>query len=192
MSIIEPKSALAFEQRAGSRFKVTDLDGHQVGDMVIFSLRDYRERFSQASTRKLNKTVTCGKGTSLLSNRCRPLLKIVEDTVGVHDIVSSACCSYDYPIRFGVTDHESCLHLLTSALEPYGIEEHMIPDPFNVFMQTDVAEDGSLKLQVAPSGPGDFAEFEAQQDVLVALTSCPQDLNETNDYHLTRLQVDSL
>jgi uncharacterized protein YcgI (DUF1989 family) len=40
------------------------------------------------------------------------------------------------------------------------------------------------------SKAGDYIEFHAEMDCLVAMTACPQDQNACNGYRITPLQVD--
>jgi uncharacterized protein YcgI (DUF1989 family) len=170
--------------------RIEDVEGQQVSDLVAFLAEDITERFSQANTRKLNNSWLISVGAVLYSTKCRPLLTIVEDTVGRHDMQSSACSPYDYPIRFGVTDHPSCLAILRDQLEPLEIPEHLIPDPFNVFMNTSVdGGTGEITVEAARSRSGDHIVFEALEACVVALTVCPQDQNECNGRRITPLSV---
>lgn len=187
---VPPSGGCAFYVRRGQRVRITDLEGQQVSDLVVFSKDDPTERLSQGNTRKLNNTWLLSTGHRLYSTKCRALLTIVADTVGRHDLQSSACSPYDYPIRFGVTGHPSCLAILSDALEVHHIPEHLIPDPFNVFMNTEVAENGQIAVRAPLSKAGDYIEFHAEMDCLVAMTACPQDQNACNGYRITPLQVD--
>ncbi len=188
--VVPPRGGAAFLVARGQRFRITDLEGRQVSDLVVFSKDDSTERLSQGNTRKLNNTWLLTTGHRLYSTKCRPLLTIVADTVGRHDLQSSACSPYDYPIRFGVADHPSCLAILSDVLEPHGVPEHLIPDPFNVFMNTEVAADGHIEVRAPLSKPGDYIEFEADMDCLVAMTACPQDRNACNGYRITPLALE--
>ena len=188
--VVPPRDGFAFFVKRGQRFRITDLEGRQVSDLVVFSKDDLTERLSQGNTRKLNNTWLLSTGHRLYSTKCRPLLTVVADTVGRHDLQSSACSPYDYPIRFGITDHPSCLAILRGVLEAHGIPEHLIPDPFNVFMNTEVGETGQIEVRAPLSKPGDYIEFQADMDCLVAMTACPQDQNACNGYHITPLQLD--
>jgi uncharacterized protein YcgI (DUF1989 family) len=188
--VVPPRGGVAFFIRRAQRFRITDLEGRQVSDLVVFSKDDPTERLSQGNTRKLNNTWLVSTGHRLYSTKCRPLLTIVADTVGRHDLQSSACSPYDYPIRFGITDHPSCLAILRGVLEAHGIPEHLIPDPFNVFMNTEVAETGQIEVRAPLSKAGDYIEFQADMDCLVAMTACPQDQNACNGYHITPVQLD--
>jgi uncharacterized protein YcgI (DUF1989 family) len=187
--VVPPRSGLAFFVTRGQRFRITDLEGQQVSDVVVFSKDEPTERLSQGNTRKLNNTWLLSTGHRLYSTKCRSLLTIVADTVGRHDLQSSACSSYDYPIRFGIIDHPSCLAILSGVLAAHGIPEHLIPDPFNVFMHTEVGENGQIEVCPPLSKPGDYIEFEADMDCLVAMTVCPQDQNACNGYRITPLEA---
>jgi uncharacterized protein len=186
---IPPREGYAAVLRLGQRLRITDLEGQQVSDVVVFVRDDPTERLSGGNTRKLNNTWLLSTGHRLYSTKCRPLLQIVADTVGRHDLQSSACSPYDYPIRFGIQEHPSCLAILGGVLAPYGIPEHLIPDPFNAFMHTTVDAAGAIEVLAPRSGPGDYIEFQAECDCLVGMTVCPQDQNACNGYRITPLEV---
>jgi uncharacterized protein YcgI (DUF1989 family) len=189
-TIVPPRSGIAFRLGRGRRFRIEDLEGQQVSDLVVFLAADPTERLSQANTRKLNGTWLISAGHVLYSTRCRPLLRITADTVGRHDLQSSMCSPYDYPIRFGVEGHPSCLAILRDQLAPHGVPEHLIPDPLNVFMATTIDPDsGAIEVEAPRSKPGDHIEFEALEGCLVALTACPQDMNQCNGGRITSLRV---
>lgn len=176
----------------GSLVRITDVAGKQVGDLVLFRAEDPSDRFSQANTRKLENTIYLARGSTLWSTTCHPLARIEVDKVGRHDILSSACSPYDYPLRFGVTGHRSCLANLTKALRPFGIEEAGIPDPLNVFMRQDLSPTGSFTVLEPMSGPGDHIELRMLEECIVAISACPQDQNACNGYEITDLRLDVL
>lgn len=188
--LIRGGTGQAFVVAEGSRFRVLDVQGKQVSDLVVFLRNDLTERFSPGNTRKLNGKLKISRNGILYSTRCRSLLRITEDTVGEHDLLFSSCSAYDYRVRFGLTtDHNSCLSILASALAPYGIPEAMIPDPFNIFQRTEITADWRLETREPLSKPGDFLEFQAEADCLVALTACPQDQNPCNGWKITDINL---
>ena len=187
---IMPAEAIVMLLLEGQDLVIEDISGTQVGDLVAFVADDYTERFSPGNTRKLNHAWLISEGAILYSTKCRPLLKIVEDTVGRNDLLFSSCSPYDYQIRFGVEDHTSCLGALRSALEPYDIPEYLIPDPLNVFQNTALdAKTGSIATVPPLSVAGSRIRLRAQVDTLVALSACPQDLNPCNGGIPTSLRV---
>ena len=189
--LVKARTGIAFEVATGRRFRVVDVEGQQVSDLVVFAHQDHAERLSQANTRKLNGAVKLRKGHALYSTRCRKLLSLVDDTVGEHDILFSSCSAYDYRVRFGLTDpHPSCLAILGDVLAPYGIPEALIPDPFNIFQHSEIGPNFDLFTRAPLSRPGDYVEFQADADCLVALTACPQDQNPCNGYRITDIQIE--
>jgi uncharacterized protein YcgI (DUF1989 family) len=144
--VIRGGTGFAAEAPAGSSVRITDLAGQQVADLVLLSRSEPADAFSQAVTRKLEGSIYVSADSTLWSIKCHQLARIEEDTVGMHDILSSACSPYDYPIRFGVDDHRSCLANLTDALQPFGITEAQVPDPFNVFMNQSLSPEGNLEV----------------------------------------------
>jgi len=63
--------------------------------------------------------------------------------------------------------------IFKKALDPFGIGPDEIPIAFNVFMHTKVdGETGEIKVLPPKSGPGDTITFEAQMDMIVAMTAC--------------------
>lgn len=60
----------AFAIESGQRFRVIDLEGKQVGDLVVFLGGDRTERLSPGNTRKLNGSLLLGVGSTLYSTKC--------------------------------------------------------------------------------------------------------------------------
>lgn len=59
-----------------------------------------------------------------------------------------------------------------AALSRYGIEESKVTIPFNVFMNVRVKENGEIKVEAPLSKSGDYIEFRAEMDLIVAITAC--------------------
>jgi uncharacterized protein YcgI (DUF1989 family) len=188
-TVVKAGTGAAVEAPAGSRVRIIDVEGTQIGDLVLFGRADPTDRLSTGNTRKMANSIFVSTGAVLWSTTYRQLARIEDDTVGRHDLLASACTPYDYPIRFGErgVGHPACLANLREALEPFGIPEPLIPDPMNVFMAQDVHPDGSLEVLPAASGPGDHLDLRLLEDCIVALSSCPQDLTHVNGWRITDL-----
>ena len=187
--IIEPKSGKAVKVKRGQVLRVEDMDGGQVADFVCFALDDYAEKFSQAKTRVRNWTTRLSVGSELISNRDNVMFTIVADSVGVHDIVFSPCHCHVYEHLLGVGPRNGCFENLSAAVEPYGISSDDLPDPFNIFMNTGVKEDGELFVAAAPSGKDDYIELRAEADCLVAVSACADDVTDCNNGKCTRIAM---
>jgi uncharacterized protein YcgI (DUF1989 family) len=66
----------------------------------------------------------------------------------------------------------------------------MVPDPFNIFQHSQIGADFKLTTHAPLSRAGDYVEFLAESDCLVALTACPQDQNLCNGYNISDIRVD--
>lgn len=187
---IEPKSARALLVSKGQILRVRDLDGAQVADLVCFSATDHKEHFSQAKTRIQNWNVRIGVGDVLVSNRNNAMFTIVEDRVGVHDILFCPCHSYVYEKILKVGPRNGCQENLAAALSPYGLTMDDVPDPFNVFMNTAIDEQNRLIVRKAPSEAGDYIDLRAEMDCLVAISACADDHTECNGRKCTRIGIE--
>lgn len=103
------------------------------------------------------------------------MLKIEEDTSGVHDFLLTPCSPEMYRLLYGLPeghDHPSCLTNLAQSLGPYGVDRDRVSTTFNVFMNVPVRPDGSLSVEPPASRPGDSITFRAEMDLVVGLTAC--------------------
>jgi uncharacterized protein len=171
---IPPRSGTAFRLNTGQTLTVIDPRGVQVADLLAFNADDPDEVISSGRTLDYAETIKLTTGHKLYSNRSRPMLDIVEDTVGTHDFLLTPCSvdtfHHFYP---DLPVHRGCFGNLAAALEPYGIPPDRIPVAFNCFMNVPV--DGTTgKLEVLPpiSKAGDHIAFVAQMDLIIGLTAC--------------------
>jgi uncharacterized protein YcgI (DUF1989 family) len=191
-TVIEPKSAVALRLERGKTIRVTDLDGTQVADLVAFNAADTSEHFSQGCTRAYNDKATVAVGDHLYSNLNSVMFTVVDDTVGVHDMLFMPCSRYLYENVFGVVGKTGCREHLSSALEPYGIGWSQVTDPFNVFMNTAIDDEGRMRIFAAPSHPGDYFDLRAEMDLIVAVSACAGDTNDCNGGVCTRIGIEVL
>ena len=170
---IPPRSGTAFLLRKGEVLRVVDPEGGQVGDLLAFAAADPREALSNGRTFDYEETIRLTAGNRLWSNRSRPLLAIVEDSVGCHDFLLTPCSEatfrHFYPDR---PVHRGCFGNLAEALAPFGIEPDAIPVAFNLFMNVPVGAEGKIKVMPPPTRPGDFIRIEALEDLIIGLTAC--------------------
>jgi uncharacterized protein YcgI (DUF1989 family) len=188
--VIGPKAATAVELAAGQTIRVVDVDGGQVADLVAFTAADPGERLSQNCTRVNNWSMRLHPGDRLYSNRNRPLLSIVDDSLGTHDLLFPPCSRFVYETLFDGPAQDGCQELLTRALEPYGIGGDGVTDPLNVFMYARTTDTGAIEIEPAPSRPGDALELRAEIDLVVAISACPDDRSSCNNGRCTRIGIE--
>ncbi len=174
MERIEPRSGIAFLLRKGQRLSVFDPEGQQVSDMVAYGAQDRREVLSNGRTFDYEETLKLTTGNQLWSSRSRPMLEIVEDTVGTHDFLLTPCnestFEHFYPDK---PVHRGCHGNLAAALAPHGIEWDDIGTAFNIFMNVPFdGKSGELRVDPPPSKAGDKIVLEAKMDCIIGLTAC--------------------
>jgi uncharacterized protein YcgI (DUF1989 family) len=86
----------------GSKITIIDLHGQQASDFVALSASDLTEVLSGVETRRALLSLYIKARDLLISSRGRPMLRIIEDTVGVHDYTVPACDPSRYEVDFGV------------------------------------------------------------------------------------------
>jgi uncharacterized protein len=186
---IEPQSGTAFELPAGHTLRVIDPAGEQVADLTAFSRAGSGEWLSSGRTLDYNSTIYLTTGHVLYSNRSAPMLAITEDTVGRHDFLYTPCSPETFSIIYKTTGHHpSCLENLVCAFRPYGIAPDRIPTTFNIFMNVEIAPDGTLTIHPPRSKPGDSIALRAEMDLLVGLTACSAEMS--NNYRFKPIEFE--
>lgn len=189
--LVPAREARCFEVPAGHFFRISSVEGPQVGDLNLWSAADLGERFFSGKTRALHGT-HLSAGDRMWSNlpHLRPMALITEDTLdwygfdsfggSVHDVIGTRCDPYTHNLlSHGGQYHHCCHSNLTRALaaqtglSPQLAELH-VHDVLNVFMCTGFTRDtGQYFMKASPVRPGDYLEFFAEIDLLGALSACP-------------------
>jgi uncharacterized protein len=178
---------------AERRFRVTDPQGGQVGDLFAFSAADVSEYASAEHTRAGVSRLFPRPGEAFLTNRRRPILWFERDeSPGVHDMLCAACDPERYE-GLGVDGwHASCEENLRTVMTELGHPDIEVPQPINLFMSIPVGADGSLGWEPAPTQPGDGVVLRAAMDCIVVVSACPQDIVPINGGDPTPLSIELL
>lgn len=201
-AIVPPKDGFAAVAKNGQYFRIIDLCGKQVADMVFFNSNNIREKNCNGIS--MSRQMRPGEhykvkdklttGDVIFSSAYRPMATIVADTPvpgGIHKLVLHMCNRGLYE-ALGYPDHDGCWEILSRVLEPYGISPEDLPDSFDVFMnlEHDVAA-GEWRIKEPVSRPGDYIEFRMEMDCIVAFSNCPMDvIGPTNGWVCTPLKVE--
>ena len=188
---VPARDGRAFRVPQGGAFRITSVEGPQVGDLNLWNGDDPSERFYSGKTRALHGTHV-GVGDALWSSfpNLRPLATVLEDTLdwygidafggGVHDVIGTRCDPYTHALLSGGDLYHQCCHSnLTRALvHGAGLApeaaEGLVHDVLNVFMCTGFTRDtGQYFMKASPVRPGDYIEFFAELPLLGALSACP-------------------
>ena len=188
--LIEAQSGAAFIINKNQKFRIIDIEGQQVADMVAFNRHDYNEKLSTSATMDANGSIYVRKGDALFSNRYNELLEVVADSVGIHDILFPSCSSHMFRYQYQIESyHPSCHENLSGNLKKFNIPPEFLPDPFNIFMHTLIREDGSIEIEKPLSQKGDYIEFQARMNLIVAVSACSVRESKCNAYNCTPIMV---
>ncbi len=180
-SRLEPQTGTAFELKAGQTLRVIDVEGEQVADLTAFARADSTEWLSSGRSIDYANTIYLTKGHILYSNRSRPMLTILEDEVGRHDFLLTPCSRETFEIIYKNTaPHPSCFENLWRNLAEFGVAPDAIPTTFNIFMNVEIAPDGTLSVLPPRSKAGQSITLRAEMDLLVGLTACSAEMS--NNY----------
>lgn len=173
MEVIKKQTGAAFSLKKGQKLRVVDPQGEQVSDMVLFNAEDTREKISSGKTLDFEESILITKGDFLWSNRSRKMMEILEDTNGRNDFLLAPCSPETFQIMYKNPEyHPSCFENLYTNLEKFDIQPDDVPTAFNIFMNVQFAADGKLSVDPPLSKAGDYVLFQAQMDLIVALTAC--------------------
>ena len=187
---VPPRDAATFTVPAGHIFRISSVEGPQVGDLNLWNACDLSERFYSGKTRALHGThITTGDRMWSSFPAMRPMATVIHDTLdwygidsfggSVHDVIGTRCDPYTHNLLAGGQYHHCCHSNLTRALAdhmgvaPQEAEPH-VHDVLNVFMCTGFTRDtGQYFMKASPVRPGDHVDFFAEIDLLGALSACP-------------------
>ena len=165
----------------GQSVRVINTHGQQVIDTWAFARRDLTEFMSMEHSRTGFARIMPQVGQSMVTNRRRPILTLVEDTSGgVHDTLLAACDRYRYELLGCEDYHDNCTDNLAAALAALGLTPPETPSPWNLFMNIPVGADGAVSFEPPVSRPGDHLTLRADLDCVIAFSACPQDMVPIN------------
>lgn len=196
------RSGRAWKVSAGKIIRISTPEGPQVGDLNIWNSNDPREKFWAARTRQLHAShvSTFDRLWSCLPF-LRPLGTIIGDSLAwgggddgngeggykggegypqpdkwggrCHDLLGTRCDPYVNRMLSGDSYDFHCHSNLTRAVMEFGLTEFDVHDVLNVFQVTGLDAKGRYFMETCPARKGDFIEIFAEQDLLMALSTCP-------------------
>ncbi|XP_017008799.2 uncharacterized protein [Drosophila takahashii] len=185
--VVPKREARTWTMQAGDLCRVTVHEGAQVGDMNFWNLDNTAERFYSGKTRQLHSSHlrVYDRLWSCLPH-LRPMATFVFDSLAaygidddggaLHDVIGTRCDDYTYKLITGKDRVGSCHSSLVKAVvEERGLTEQDVHDVWNIFMCTGFTrETQQYFCKASPARKGDFIEFVADMNLLVALSACPQ------------------
>jgi urea carboxylase-associated protein 1 len=175
--------------KRGQVLTIRDTHGQQAVDFLCYDADNTSDRYSATNTVKVQGNVYVVKGTVLYADSGKPLLSVIEDTVGKHDTIYGCCSNPNNKLRYGVKTTESCYTNFTQELQKHGMDVTSIVPNVNWFMSVPVLDDGSAGVAEVALKPGSFVKLQAECNVLAVLSNCPQMHNPCNGRKPTPIEV---
>lgn len=180
---VSPRSGAGFRVKRGEAFRFITPEGPQIGDVALWHADNAKEFFSATRTWVVEGFVV-RPDVRLWSEvpYFRPMATCLRDTVVPrppnskfhHHDCRTHCTSELIEMKTGQPALDSCHANFLQAIEPFGLKEEDIHDNFMVHQKTYVdPKVGRVHVTKGDSRPGDFIEFYAEIDLLVALSACP-------------------
>lgn len=144
---VPKREARCFKVLKGELCRISLPEGPQVGDLNLWNLDNFKERFYSGKTRQLHGS-HLRMYDRLWSNfpYLNPMATFVYDTLcqygidkdggALHDVIGTRCDDYTYKLITGKDRVGSCHSNLMKAVREYGLKEEDVHDVWNVFMCT--------------------------------------------------------
>ena len=155
--------------KSGQTITVIDIEGGQVVDFFAEITGSPAEFLSPGVTIDCNESQRLNVGDTIYTNLYRPMLDVIADDVGEHDLLHPCCrpemCDFFYHNGEG---HPNCFDNINGALG----EHRPIITPVNLFMHTKINSDGSISVEAPKSKAGDRIVMRALTDITLGVAAC--------------------
>ena len=189
--VIPKCTGKAFRLDKGQVFRVIQHEGKQVASLIFLNARNYKEQFMAEFSGGLNYAHPEHLGTHYRLSKLyskvpyeNEMLSVTDNKLGDHFLGTH--CSRTMMELWKAPGHRSCSDNFSDALREFGLalEDVYSPSVLNAFANVyiDPEGDGSVRIEPPRSEKGDYIEFLAEMDVLVAVSACPDDVSPMNDH----------
>lgn len=170
--------------RKDETITVIDVEGGQVVD--FFAEIDEHEFLSTGVTIDCNESLKLKVGDLIYTNLYRPMLEVLLDDVGEHDLLHPCCRPemYDFFYHNGA-GHPNCYDNINGALR----RSRPVIIPVNLFMYTKINADGSISVEAPLSRAGDKVVMRALMDMTLGIAACSVSESKCNSGNCTAIKV---
>ena len=191
---IETATANSFTVKAGEYIQIIDVEGRQCSDFQAFS----RRKLDAGNEQALDATVTRsligltnpvpGLPSKAFDFEMEPLVEVIQDTCGRHDVFMTACNSRYYA-DMGYPGHVNCTDNFNAALDPFGIGKRKGWEALNYFYNTNIDAANQIYFDEPWSRAGDYVLMRALTDLVCVASACPCDIDAANGWNPTDIHV---
>ena len=184
--MIEACTGKSIDVKAGETITVIDVEGGQVADFFAECEGCPDEFLSTGVTIDCNGSLKLEEGSVIYSNLYRPMLKVLYDDVGEHDLLHPCCRKemYDFFYHNG-EGHPNCLDNINKSLGG----KRPIIHPVNLFMHTKINENGTIEVMKPLSKAGDKIIMKVEMDLRLGIASCSVSESDCNGGRCTPIKV---
>lgn len=184
--LIPACSGKSIEVKAGQSVTVIDVEGGQVVDFFAECAGNPDEFLSTGVTIDCNESLRLKVDDVIYSNLYRPMLQVIRDDVGEHDLLHPCCRPemYDFFYHNG-KGHPNCLDNINKSLG----QNRPVIHPVNLFMHTRINADGSISVERPLSKAGDRVTLKALMDMRLGIAACSVSESDCNSGKCGPVQV---
>lgn len=184
--IIPACSGIKIDVKQGQTITVADIDGGQVVDFFAEVTGRPNEFLSTGVTIDCNESLKLKIGDIIYTNLYQPMMKVLSDDVGEHDLLHPCCRPemYDFFYHNG-EEHPNCFDNINNALE----EQRPIITPVNLFMHTIINTNGSISVEAPISKAGDKIIIKALLDVTLGVAACSVSESKCNSGKCSSIKI---
>jgi uncharacterized protein YcgI (DUF1989 family) len=179
----------SIDVKKGQFVTVRDIEGGQCGDFWAIDANDFDHFLSPPHTWIHLGRIQPRIGDELVTNQRKPIFSIIADDVGWHDMLAPACDRQRYERYYGVKGHRNCHDNFLEAMDKRDWGSRLVPQPFNLFMNTFVESDGTLLIRDPISKSRDKITMIARMSLIIVVSACPMDLNPVGGQGITDLEI---
>ena len=178
----------AFIVKKGQSVRIICVEGAQIADVWFYNANDYLERYwdGQSFNREGAFLTTFSRIWSIVP-KFRPMMTIIEDTVenkpthpgsGHHSQLTANCNPHYWYWAFRDNTHPyvttfNCYYNWIRAVEPFGLGPEHLHNNVCLFQKMFFTEEGRHVTEGSDAEKGDYVEFYAEMDILMAISICP-------------------
>ena len=167
--IIPACSGMKIDVKQGQSITVIDIEGGQVVDFFAEVNGNVNEFLSTGVTIDCNESLKLNVGDIIYTNLYRPMIKVITDDVGEHDLLHPCCRPEMYEFFYhNGEEHPNCFDNINRVLD----EQRAVIVPVNLFMHTKISTNGSISVEEPVSKAGDKIVLKALMDITLGVAAC--------------------
>ena len=184
--IIPACSGTKIDVKQGQSITVIDIEGGQVVDFFAEVKGNTNEFLSTGVTIGCNESLKLNIGDTIFTNLYRPMMKVLSDDVGEHDLLHPCCRPEMYEFFYHNGEkHPNCFENINKVLR----EQRAIITPVNLFMHTKINTNGSISVEEPLSKAGDKIILKALIDLVLGVAACSVSESKCNSGKCSSIKI---